>query len=71
MSLFEESTKFLTEAILKKNGEGTLEGREIAQIAMRVADQALEDFSDKKMSPAEIFGLLTLAYDEFKKESND
>ena len=62
--------KALTSFIVE-NGEGELEAREIAQIAIRVADKALEGLTDRKLSPEEILGLFTLAYEEFIKESND
>jgi len=56
---------------ISDNGEGELEPREIAQIACRVADRALEFADDKKLTPEEIFSLLSTAYEEFNKESND
>ena len=52
-------------------GEGELEGREVAQIALRVADAALERYDDKKLSPDELLELVSIAYAEFKKEADD
>lgn len=62
---------FLKNLLNLESEEGVLEPREIAQIALRVADKALESLDDKKMTPAEIYDLLVLAYQEYQKEVSD
>jgi len=61
----------LAKVVANSDTDGELTGIEIAQIAMRVADQGLEAYADKKLTPEEIFALFTRAYEEYKKESND
>ena len=58
-------------SFVRENGDGELETREVVQIALRVADKALELYADKKITPEEIWVLFNTAYEEYKKESND